>query len=259
MAEDGMALADRALPLRGAVNARDLGGLRTEDGRRVRAMRVLRSDGPNELDGDDVTYLLEHCLLRMVLDLRAPGEIDTDGRGGLADRVALYQNTHIFGADRIRLDLARVAPTGGLLDRYIGYLEHSAHNIVAALDLLASADNLPALVHCAAGKDRTGVVVAILLGVLGVREDDIVADYAATGPNVEALLARARRAATARAAGIDIAEIPAWVFAADAATMRGLLAHLSKEFGGPAAWATRAGLEDATRRRLVDTLLEPAR
>ncbi|WP_054814725.1 tyrosine-protein phosphatase [Nocardia arizonensis] len=258
MTDETIAITDRALPLRGAVNARDLGGLRTGDGRRVRAMRVLRSDGLSELDGEDVTFLLDRCLLRMVLDLRAPGEIDTDGRGALSESVAIYRNTHVFGADRTRLDLSTVSPSGGMLERYIGYLEHSADNIVTALDLLASMDNLPALVHCAAGKDRTGVVIAMLLAVLGVREEDIVADYAATGPNIAALRARAQRTATARSAGIDMAAVPEWVFAADASTMRNFLSHLSVEFGGARAWAARAGLDEAARRRLVENLLEPA-
>lgn len=258
MTNDEMAVAGRALPLRGACNARDLGGLRTEDGRRVRRLHVLRSDAPTGLDDGDVSYLLHDCGLRTVIDLRAPTEAEADGRGPVSDSVPVYRNIHIFGAGRLRLDLLRVAADGTMFDRYLEYLEHSPDNIVEVLDLLAEAGNLPALVHCAAGKDRTGVVVAVLLGVIGVRADDIVADYAATGANVEALRARVQQARSARERSTDLAEIPAWVFAAEADTMRKLLAHFDVEHGGPAEWARRAGLGRAAHQRLVDSLLEPA-
>ncbi|APE34392.1 hypothetical protein BOX37_10980 [Nocardia mangyaensis] len=258
MTDGDSSTTGRGLPLRGAVNARDLGGLRTADGRRVRRLRVLRSDLLTELDTDDVDFLLGDCGLRTIIDLRAPGEITTDGSGRMADRVTVH-NTHVHGADRVRLDLAAVSPEGNIVERYVQYLDHSSANIAAALDLLATAEHLPALVHCAAGKDRTGVVIALLLALVGVRADDIVADYAATTPNIAALRARSARARTARAGSVAVDRLPAWVFAADASTMRQFLAHLDAEHGGAVGWATRAGLDQATRERLADNLLTPPR
>ncbi|MFD5179710.1 tyrosine-protein phosphatase [Nocardia sp. NPDC058379] len=239
---------ERELPLRCAVNARDLGGLRTEDGRRVRPRLVLRSDLVAELGPDDRAFLVDDCALRTVIDLRGADEIGTDGRGALADVVAGYHNAHVYGASRTRLDLTEVAPGDTMFGRYREYLEHSAHSIVAALDLLTTPAHLPALIHCAAGKDRTGVVVAILLALLDVRADDIVADYAATAPNVPAL--RARRDSTA--------PLPDWIFAADADTMRRFLSHLTTEHGGAHAWAARAGLDESAQRQLATILLEDA-
>ncbi|MGY0500214.1 tyrosine-protein phosphatase [Nocardia sp. FBN12] len=240
---------DRELPLRGAVNARDLGGLQTTDGRSVRRLRVLRSDLLTGLDAADVSFLLSECGLRTIVDLRAPGEIGTDGTGSVIDAVATYRNLHVYGADRVRLDLTEVSPDGSMFDRYCEYLEHSSENIAAVLSLLATPGQLPALIHCAAGKDRTGVVIALLLAVAGVRADDIIADYAATTPNIAALRARSAQADGA------VDRLPAWVYAADATTMRQFLAHLDAEHGGPAEWATRAGLDQATQRRLADNLL----
>ncbi|MFD6395908.1 tyrosine-protein phosphatase [Nocardia sp. NPDC060249] len=242
----------RELPLRGAVNARDLGGLRTVDGRQVRRLRVLRSDLLTRLDAGDVSFLLTDCGLRTIVDLRAPGEIVTDGTGAVVDAVADYRNLHVYGADRVRLDLTEVSPDGSMFDRYCEYLEHSSENIAAVLRLLATPGQLPALIHCAAGKDRTGVVIALLLAVAGVRADDIIADYAATTHNIAAL--RARDGQPVRPDGASD-RLPAWVFAADASTMRQFLAHLDAEHGGPAAWATRAGLDQATQRQLADNLL----
>ncbi len=239
----------RELPLRGAVNARDLGGLTTVDGRQVRRLRVFRSDMLTGLDAADVSFLLSECGLRTIVDLRAPGEIVTDGTGSMADAVADYRNLHVYGADRVRLDLTEVSPDGSMFDRYCEYLEHSSETIAAVLSLLATPGQLPALIHCAAGKDRTGVVIALLLAVAGVRADDIIADYAATTPNIAALRARGGRTTDAGD------RLPAWVFAADAITMRHFLTHLDTEHGGPAAWAARAGLDHATQRQLTDNLL----
>ncbi|MFE1594888.1 tyrosine-protein phosphatase [Nocardia sp. NPDC058705] len=237
---------ERKLPLRGAVNARDLGGLRTLDGRQVRRLRVLRSDLLTGLDAGDVSFLLGECGLRTIVDLRAPGETVTDGTGSVVEAVATYRNLHVYGASRVRLDLTEVAPDGSMFDRYCEYLEHSSENIAAVLRLLATPGQMPALIHCAAGKDRTGVVIALLLAVAGVRADDIIADYAATTPNLAALRARGPRPDD---------RVPAWVFAADAATMRQFLTYLDIEHGGPAAWAMSAGLDQAMQRQLAENLL----
>lgn len=242
----------RELPLRGAVNARDLGGLTTVDGRQVRRLRVFRSDLLTRLDAGDVAFLLTECGLRTIVDLRAPGEIVTDGTGAVVDAVAHYRNLHIYGADRVRLDLTEVSPDGSMFDRYCEYLEHSSENIAAVLGLLAVSGQLPALIHCAAGKDRTGVVIALLLAVIGVRTDDIIADYAATTANIAALRTRDGRPARPDDA---VDRLPAWVFAADAITMRQFLAHLETEHGGATAWATRAGLDQATQQQLAENLL----
>ncbi|MFI5718608.1 tyrosine-protein phosphatase [Nocardia sp. NPDC051750] len=246
----------RSLPLHGAVNARDLGGLRTDDGRTVRRLRVIRSDSLHELRDDDISFLLDRCGLATVVDLRAADEIRVDGRGVLPDTVRAYRHVHVTGGSRLRLDLAQVTAEDTMFAHYLGYLEHSSAAIVEVLGLLAEPEDLPALVHCAAGKDRTGVVIALLLGVLGVRADEIVADYAASAVNADRLRDRAGRTRSVRDRGVDVTGLPAWVFAAEAATMHRFLEHMDTEFGGITEWATAAGLDATTRRQLAANLLE---
>lgn len=245
----------RSLPLRGAVNARDLGGLHTEDGRVVRPLRVIRSDSLHDLGDDDVSFLLDRCGLATVVDLRAADEIRVDGRGAAPDSVAMYRHIHVTGGSRLRLDLAQVTAEDTMLTHYLGYLEHSSAAIVEVLELLAGSTALPALVHCAAGKDRTGVVIALLLGVLGVRADEIVADYAVSAANAERLRERAGRTRSVLTRGVDVAGIPAWVFTAKASTMQGFLDHMTTEYGGIPAWARAAGLDAAAQEQLAANLL----
>jgi protein-tyrosine phosphatase len=127
------------------------------------------------------------------------------------------------------------------LDFYLGYLRDRPDSIVAALRVLAHDDGT-ALVHCAAGKDRTGVVVAFALETAGVERQAIVDDYVQTGERLEPLLARLR-ASTTYAEDLD--SRPADSHRPHAATMEGFLAVMDDDHGGPLGWLTRHGWTDA--------------
>jgi len=117
---------------------------------------------------------------------------------------------------------------------YLGYLEDRPDQIVAALRSIAHAEGA-ALVHCAAGKDRTGVVVALALTVAGVRPEDVVDDYAASGDRTEAVLARLRRSRTyAR----DIDSKPVTEHRVRPETMAAFLDQMGSRYGGVARWLT---------------------
>ena len=154
-----------------------------------------------------------------VIDLRSPGEVAAEGPGPLT-RLPDVRHAYHPGAGRaaaaatdaaagtgagtgpaadalaVRREgaLARY-PGDAMTGHYLGYLEHRPAEVVAALRAVAQAPGA-ALVHCAAGKDRTGVVVALALSAVGVRRDAIVADYAASGERVDAILARLRSSST---------------------------------------------------------------
>lgn len=127
------------------------------------------------------------------------------------------------------------------LDFYLGYLRDRPDSIVAALRVMAHNDGT-ALVHCAAGKDRTGVVVAFALAIAGVERQAIVDDYVQTGDRLEPLLARLR-ASTTYAADLD--SRPAESHRPHAATMEGFLGIMDDDHGGPLGWLTGHGWTDA--------------
>ena len=136
---------------------------------------------------------------------------------------------------------------------YMTYLEHSPAQITIAMRLLASQAHLPALFHCAAGKDRTGILAAVLLDALGVRHDEIVNDYALTRERMQQLIARLQRDPYSREM---LASVPPFALDADPATMAEVLAHLRDQYGGAQGWLRHHGLEPEVIGRLQEALLE---
>ena len=120
--------------------------------------------------------------------------------------------------------------------------------------LVAEPGNRPLVVHCTAGKDRTGIVVALLLDLLDVDHEVIVADYHVTAANMAVVLERIRAAQVFQDNGLAAA--PDWIFAADADTMRTFLANFTAEHGRARDWALARGLSeaqiDAIRTGLLD-------
>ena len=154
------------VPLTGVKNARDLGGISTDSGAAVRPLRLLRTARLNRPTEADLAWLAS-IGLRTVVDLRQPFEIEAwpDNLGDLpVERVNVAPSLDSEGS-------------GTFFDLYLAWLDGSGHAFADAVHALAEPGALPALVHCTAGKDRTGVLVALLLDVLGVAEKAIVADY----------------------------------------------------------------------------------
>jgi hypothetical protein len=145
-------------------------------------------------------------------------------------------------------------PDDPVCGHYLGYLEDRPDQIVAALRSIAHAEGA-ALVHCAAGKDRTGVVVALALTVAGVRAQDVVDDYAASGARTDAILARLRRSRTyAR----DIDSKPAGSHRVRPETMAAFLEQMGSRYGGVARWLADHGFGAEDLRLLRAKLRDSA-
>ncbi len=234
----------------GAANFRDLGGLPTEDGGRIRPGLLFRSDTLQELTEADVDRLVHGLGLRLVVDLRAPGEVEVEGRGLLEDAGVRHINLALNSRDERAIpDLA--ADT--LVRHYLGYLAVSAQAAAQVVRVLAD-DGMPAVVHCAAGKDRTGVVTALVLRALRVPPEVVAEDYARSAQAVPQILARLRRLPS-YAARIDL--LPADVHACSAGTMVDFLAAVDTQYGSIEAFLRTAGLEDDVVPRLRERLVEP--
>jgi protein-tyrosine phosphatase len=272
---------DRWVRLDGTTNTRDLGGLPTTDGGRTVAGRVLRSDNLQTLSEDDVRQLVEKIRLREVVDLRTTAEILLEGRGPLRAVPEVVHrhfsllperghHTDVFAVeeddprhadlpeDWAESVLPRQAPEHDRAEppavrSYLGYLSDRAEAVVSALRALAEPVDGASIVHCAAGKDRTGVVVALALAVAGVPHEEIVADYAMTADVIDALVAKLAASPT-YAEDMERRDVASHTPRAE--SMDRVLTLLDERHGGPIGWLDAHGFgpEDraALRARLRD-------
>jgi protein-tyrosine phosphatase len=240
----------RHVDLEGCHNFRDLGGYPTREGGRVRWRVLFRSDALHHLTPADVARLRGEIGLGHVVDLRSSGEIAIDGSGRLAaENVRIHHLPLFDGHGTASADLGASIT---LSDRYFLMTEHAKGPIARVIQTLAEAE-APAVYHCAAGKDRTGVVSAVLLGLLGVADEIIVADYAATKQNLDAIVARLM--ASEGYQGM-LENLPPDTLHAEPETMISLLARVREKYGSMHGYARAIGIPDAAVARLERRLLE---
>ncbi len=249
--DDGVDLPHRLIPLEGAFNFRDLGGYPGTDGRMIRWGRLFRSDTLHELTVSDVT-LLRTMGLATIIDLRTPRELEQTGRGPLDTEPIAFRHLSVIrdgGGD----GEAVAAPVADdLTERYLWYLEVGGPALAEALTMLGDPASYPLVFHCAAGKDRTGVLAALVLDLCGVAPETIVADYVITAERMELILGRYRSDPAFEA---RMAQVPPGRFGVEADTMERFLDALHRRFGGAEAWATAAGVSPAAIGGLRDVLL----
>lgn len=253
------------IELENAVNVRDVGQLPAGNGARTRTGRLVRSDNLQDLSPADISRLVEEVGVTTVIDLRSTPEVEAEGPGPLRadDRVRHVhlsvlpeggQNTDV-ASDALAVGRKRAlakSPDDMVGAFYLGYLEDRPESVVGALRAIAGAPGA-ALVHCAAGKDRTGVVVALALSAVGVPREVVVADYAATGERIEAILDRLRSSPTY---ADDVDRLPAHEHDPRPDIMDRFLLGLDGAHGGVLGWLAAHGFGtldvDRLRRKLVE-------
>ncbi|MEU6183196.1 tyrosine-protein phosphatase [Streptomyces coeruleorubidus] len=168
-------------------NFRDLGGYRTSDGRTVRWGRLFRSDSLGKLQGEDWERFLA-LGVRTVIDLRHPWEVKRSGRVPSFPGLA-YHNLSIEHRPYDQAGLSPdIDPALFLADKYTEVAHDGVNELRRALEIIAD-DTSPLVFHCHSGKDRTGLLAMLVLALLGVHDDDIIADFALTELATERLVA----------------------------------------------------------------------
>lgn len=235
------------------VNLRDLGGIPVAGGV-VREGFALRADDLTVITRHDARELVERGLVA-VIDLRTNDEAALTGRGPLADQPVAYHHLPLMAS------IGAGMPQGGRVsfdhvsmgEMYAQMVETSAPQLAAALSLIALAPGATAF-HCAAGRDRTGVLAAMLLLALGALDDDIVTDYARTDPHMTAIQARMKPVMGVLLArlGFDLDDMTALTTDAGPmdVSMRTMLARLRERHGDALAPVRAAGLTDDVVARL---------
>jgi len=243
----------RHLDLEACFNFRDIGGYGTADGRVVRWGQVFRSDSLHRLTSADCRELAA-LGVRTVVDLRSTEELG-EGRYAAADEVA-FHHVPLFEGDALPFTPTAhdgPEPPDGEVYLAIAHDDFGATAVVAALECIARGEH-PVVFHCAAGKDRTGLVAALVLTLCGVPDDAIVTDFAFTESRMPEIIARhtERAEGTARDA-----EVAGQQYGAQAATMHTVLESVRDEFGSVDAYVRSTGVTeseiDALRAALVQS------
>jgi protein-tyrosine phosphatase len=238
------------IELDGAVNVRDLGGLPTSDGGSTVPGRLLRSENLQELSAGDISRLVDEIGLTTVVDLRSTNEVAVEGPAPLDALPGVRHAHHPVLREFLDVsDTAKAAlltelaeedreryPDDFMCGHYLGYLENRPEEVVGALRSIATAPGA-AIVHCAAGKDRTGVVVALALTVAGVEPEVIVADYMATDERLDAIVERLARSKMYS----GVTGSPVRAHAPRAETMKAFLEQLDARYGGLDNWLAGHG------------------
>jgi len=243
----------RRLTLTGCVNFRDLGGYPGAEGRALRWRRLFRADGLTRLDENDCAQLAD-LGLATVIDLRTKGEVEERGR--FPEDVFEVEYHHLPLTDVLppTEDLSRYDEPAFVTSRYQQLFAEGSSSLARAVQVLAEPDALPAVFHCSAGKDRTGILAALVLGFLGVPHEVIVEDYALSADAMIALLERLKQE---YADSVEEVEryAPA-VISVAAESMARILSSLEDEHGSFDDLARSLGVTGAVSR-LRDALLEP--
>jgi protein tyrosine/serine phosphatase len=222
----------------------------------------LRSDNLQSLTINDVDRLTQTLGVRDVIDLRSGIEIESEGPGPLTresavviHHLSLYPNpgqrTQVTKSVLPWTSSDFVSSHDPFTLHYLRYLERRPDSIVTALRTIAGSRGA-ALVHCAAGKDRTGVICALALSVAGVDRDAIVADYVQSGERIETIIARLSASPTYAA---DLDGHPVDIHRPHPDAMREFLRHLDDAFGSPVGWLTRQEWTQADTEALRARLL----
>jgi protein-tyrosine phosphatase len=244
---------DRIVPFTGVLNFRDLGGYRTLDGRTTRWGRLFRSDAMHDLTPDDLA-IFRRLGVSSVVDLRSSAEVVRTGRGLLAFESIRFVNSPVLSdaqAEAPREELTIDA--GYLVRRYLQYLEMGAQAFVTAIEEMTIPENYPLVFNCFLGKDRTGVLAALVLSCLEVEQASIVQDYATTDERVQFIMEKLRREPTLREA-VDQTD-PA-LLAASETTMSNFLHEVDQRFGGARAWLGSVGVSSDRLKRIEEIILE---
>ena len=243
---------ERQLTFEGCFNFRDVGGYATVQGRQIRARRLYRADGPHALTERDTT-VLQALELRTVIDLRTPNEIAERGRyiSHLADAIA-YELPMIDVLPDTE-ELPRWSDPAVVAQRYAEMLDGAHDAIAETLAILTDPGAYPAMFHCSAGKDRTGIVAAIVLGILGVADETIVADYTLSEPAMVRLVDYFKRAHPD--ARLQLTQLTPAIVAAQADTMRLFLGTVRARYGTFDDLAERLGVGSAPRFLRAELLL----
>lgn len=243
-------MRERQLRLEGLHNIRDLGGLTLPEGGVTRFGSVLRGCSMRELTPRGRAALAAHEFA-MVIDLRSDRERETHPTWITAAPGVTTLHVPLFAGLSPVYKMANSSRGFSLVERYAAALDQAGPHFAQAIRAVAEAPKGAVLIHCTAGKDRTGLLAALLLSLAGVPKPEIVADYHMSVTEGRPYIERLKRSSQARKTAPRLLER---MLDAPPAVMEETLSLLEHRHGGARAYLTAAGLSaetaEAAARRL---------
>jgi len=224
----------RHIALEGAVNFRDLGGYQAGNGRRIRWRTLFRADGLSRLTQPD-RAVLRQLGIATVVDLRTSSELE--GGRFPVDEIPVGFH-HVPLLDTVPDPDSFELTPGMLAAQYETIARDAAPQIGRILNIVATREAHPVIIHCTAGKDRTGVLIAVLLGLLGVADETIVEDYVLSAGAMADLR---RKLIERHPEGREVIERADELFSAAPINITNLLSVLRQRYGSITAYAEVAG------------------
>jgi protein-tyrosine phosphatase len=243
---------NRHLTFEAAFNCRDLGGYKADDGRFIRWGVVYRSGSLHRLTVADLESA-NRIGFRTVIDLRSSAELERSGRIRGID--AAFHHAPLFEEDSLPFKWAEPDdPEPPLGEDYVAIAENGARALATALGVIAEGEH-PVVFHCAAGKDRTGILAGLLLSALGVSDEIIMADYELTNRSLADRLSWAKVNDPEEAA--EIAARPTWLLRSTGPVMKAFLEGLRNRHGSIENYLFEFDVNGETLDTLRVRLLEP--
>jgi len=236
-------------------NFRDLGGLGARGGRSVARRRVFRSSEFDHMTRNDLDRLTREIGLASVIDLRSAVERERQGIGLLSETgIRFHHISFLADGGDPKADEKRFTEFPGMGQFYVYLVGKSrfGQQLVEALKIIAAPETHPLAFHCAVGKDRTGLLAAILLSALGVADEDIIEDYALSGPPMQVIIKRL--SSKAETSGM-VTRVPGYFWEAAPEAMALLLNTLKQEYGSAEGYLKQNGADVSLVERLEKALL----
>jgi protein-tyrosine phosphatase len=246
----------REIDFDNVLNFRDLGGYKARGGRTIAWRRLFRSGEMHHLTARDAVRLKEELNLKTVLDLRNSKRVVKTGIGLLDGADIQYRKISLTVVSQESIDNKQdplwLYKNSGEIYYHLVRLHQYGQRLIEALEIIASPENYPLVFHCNAGKDRSGIVAAILLSALGVADEDVVADYVMTDRYMKAFIDRWNN--DPETADVH-RNLPEYHLKAMPESMVTFLSALKKEYGSAEGYLNENGADSSLVKRLEKALL----
>ncbi|WP_164821404.1 tyrosine-protein phosphatase [Paenibacillus koleovorans] len=238
----------RKINLEGNLNTRDIGGYPVSKNERIRWGKLVRADSMDQLTSNDQQQLLAYGV-KCIIDIRDPFELEKSPNVFSGDTDLHYVNIPILGDPQVSEALGKASD---LTAKYVVTLELCQPQIRSILETFIKSADGCTIIHCSAGKDRTGLLIALLLAAVGVSKDIILEDYAISeiylAPKIEHWLSGAKTEAAKQNILANMTSSPE--------VLEGALTHLDQQYGGVLQYLERIGIAQQQIHSISSKLVE---